>query len=159
MATNNQPINTSGRGPVAGHYRTLTQALAVAMPKCIIWRETGEGTPISVKELYDFARKQDEESPLSPEQFYMVSREGAIGISPGLEWLTRWMFIPMEPGQEWDFVFRNMQEELQTEAAVEKAIEEAVQRGLAAEKAAKVAAAAAPKAPIPPVAPPPAPRR
>ncbi len=160
MATNNQPINTSGRGPVAGHYRTLTQALAVAMPKCIIWRETGEGTPISVKELYDFARKQDEEKPLSPEQFYMVSREGAIGISPGLEWLTRWMFIPMEDCQEREFVFRNMQEELQTEAAVEKAIEEAVQRGLAAEKAAKAVAAAAPKAPIPsaPTAPiPPAP--
>lgn len=152
MATNNQTINTSGRGPVAGHYRTLTQALAVAMPKCIIWRETADGKPISAKELYDFARKHDEEKPLSPEQFYMVSREGAIGISPGLEWLTRWMFIPMEDCQEREFVFRNMQEELWVEAAEEKAIEEAVQRGLAAEKAAK-AAAAAPKVPAPPVPP------
>ena len=67
----------------------------------------------------------------------MVSREGAIGLSPGLEWLTRWMFIPMEPCKERDFVFLKMQEELQTEAEVKKAVEEAVQRGLAAEKAAK----------------------
>ena len=110
MATNNQPINTSGRGPVAGHYRTLTQALAVAMPKCIIWRETGEGTPISVKELYDFARKQDEESPLSPEQFYMVSREGAIGLSPGLEYLTQWIFVPMEPCPLRDFMHKRFNE-------------------------------------------------
>ena len=141
MEQGNQP-KPSGRGPVAGHYRMMTQALAVAMPKCVVWRETDNGTPVTAKELFEFCRKHDEEHPLRPEQFYMVSREGAIGLSPGLEWMTTWMFLPMEPCKERDFAFRNMMEELHTESEVEKAVEEAVQRGLAAEKAAKQAAAA-----------------
>ena len=153
METNNQTINTKGRGPVNGHYPTLIHALAVAMPKCIVWRETEEGTPITAKDLYEFAKKHDEEHPLNPEQFYMVSREGAIGLSPGLEWLTKWMFIPMEPTQERDFHIYMMQEELQMEAAAEKAVEEAVTKGLAAEKAAKEAAAKA-AAVVPPPIPP-----
>ena len=74
----------------------------------------------------------------------MVSREGAIGLSPGLEWLAKWMFIPMEPTQERDFHIYMMQEELQMEAAAEKAVEEAVTKGLAAEKATKAAAVIAP---------------
>jgi len=137
METNNQTNNKSGRGPILDHYRSLTQALAVAMPKCLIWRETDNGTPVSAKELFDFCQKYDVEHPLREEEFYMVSREGAIGLSPGLEWLTQWMFIPMEPCKERDFVFRKMQEDLRTEFAVEKAVEEAVQHGLAAEKTAK----------------------
>ena len=147
MATNNQTNNKTGRGPIRNHYRSLTQALAVAMPKCIIWREADNGTPVSAKELFDFSQKRDVEHPLREEEFYMVSREGAIGLSPGLEWLTRWMFIPMEPCKERDFVFLKMQEELQTEAEVKKAVEEAVQRGLAAEKAAKAAEPAATDSP------------
>lgn len=156
METNNQNIKTSGRGPVNGHYRKMMHALAVAMPKCIVWRETEEGTPVTAKELYEFAKKHDEEHPLNSEQFYMVTREGAIGISPGLEWLTKWMFVPMEDCQERDFAFRNMLEELHTESEVEKAIEKAVTEGLAREKAAKAAAQTARVAP-PPVAPPVAP--
>ena len=163
METNNQNIKTSGRGPVNGHYRKMMHALAVAMPKCIVWRETEEGTPITAKDLYEFAKKHDEEHPLNPEQFYMVSREGAIGLSPGLEWLTKWMFVPMEPTQERDFHIYMMQEELQMEAAAEKAVEEAVTKGLAAEKAAKAATVAPPPvaSPTRPTAlvPPPAPRR
>lgn len=155
MEQGNQP-KPSGRGPVAGHYRMMTQALAVAMPKCVVWRESENGTPVTAKELFEFCRKHDKEHPLRPEQFYMVSREGAIGLSPGLEWMTTWMFLPMEPGKERDFAFRNMMEELHTESEVEKAVEEAVQRGLAAEKAAKQAAAA-PSAPAPSAAAPSAP--
>lgn len=143
----------SGRGPVNGHYRKMIQALAVAMPKCVVWRETDNGMPITAKELFDFCRKHDEEHPLRPEQFYMVSREGAIGLSPGLEWMTAWMFIPMEPGKERDFAFRNMMEQLHTESEVEKAVEEAVTKGLAAEKAAKEAAAKAAAVAPPPIPP------
>ena len=136
MDKENQAILFSGRGPVAGHYRTLTKALAVAMPTCVVWRETESGAPYTAKELFAFCEKHDAEHPLRPEQFYMVSREGAIGLSPGLEWLTTWMFIPMEEGKERDFAFRNMVEELHTEIVVERAIEQAVKEGLAREKTA-----------------------
>lgn len=106
------------------------------MQKCFVWRETENGTPYTAKELLAFAQTQETEHPLQPEQYYMVSREGAIGLSPGLEWMTTWMFIPMEPCKERDFAFRNMMEELHTESEVEKALEKAVQEGLAREKAA-----------------------
>ena len=143
MEQNNQP-KPSGRGPVNGHYRTFSHALAIAMQKCFVWRETEDGTPYTAKELLAFAQTQETEHPLQPEQYYMVSREGAIGLSPGLEWMTTWMFIPMEPCKERDFAFRNMMEELHTEQEVEKAIEKAVTEGLAREKAAKQQAAAQP---------------
>lgn len=143
MEQGNQP-KPSGRGPVNGHYRKMMSALAVAMSKCVVWRETESGTPFTAKELYEFCLKHDEQKPLRPEQFYMVSREGAIGISPGLEWMTTWMFLPMEPCKERDFAFRNMMEELHTESEVEKAIEQAVTEGLAREKAAKELVAAQP---------------
>ena len=151
-----QPI-PSGRGPAFGHYPTFLHALAVAMQKCLVWREIDNGTPYTVKELLAFARKQEAENPLQPEQYYMVSREGAIGLSPGLEWLTTWMFLPMEPSKERDFAFRNMMEEFHTESEVEKAIEKAVLEGLAREKAAKEQAEAAPQ-PAPEPAPQPAPQ-
>lgn len=156
MEQNNQPQST-GRGLVNGHYRKMMSALAVAMQKCIVWRETESGTPYTAKELYEFCLKKDEQNPLRPEQFYMVSREGAIGLSPGLEWMTTWMFLPMEPCKERDFAFRNMMEELHTESEVEKALEKAVQEGLAREKAAKEQAEAAPQ-PAPEPAPQPAPQ-
>ena len=72
--------------------------------------------------------------PLDEYQFFMVSREGAIGLSPGLEWMTKWLFYPMEPGKERDFVLQRMREQLQVEKAVDEAVEKAVLAGLAAEK-------------------------
>ena len=66
----------------------------------------------------------------------MVSREGAIGISPGLEWLTEWMFLPMEECEERDFLIRRMKEELQDELELDNSLEQAVLKGLKAEKAA-----------------------
>lgn len=152
MNQQQQPATPEQRVHVLGHYETLTEALAIAMAKCLVWRETDEGTPYSIKELFAFAQKHDRENPLRPEQFYMVSREGAIGISPGLEWMTVWIFIPMEPCRERDFALRNMLEEYHTETEVEEALEKAVTEGLAREKAAKAAAAQAavrPQAPVP----------
>lgn len=153
MNPQQQPVTPEERLHVPGHYETFVEALAIAMGKSLVWRETEGGTPYTAKELLAFAQKQEAEHPLSPEQFYMVSREGAIGLSPGLEWLTTWMFIPMEEGRERDFALRNMLEELHTESEVEKAIERAATEGLAREKAAKAAAAARPAVPVPPPAP------
>ena len=122
-----------------GHYHYLMQALAVAMSHTLVWRLVGSGTPFTLKELFDFAKQQDEEKELTGTQFYYVSREGAIGLSPGLEYLTQWLFIPMEPGKERDFFLRDMREKLQDEEAVERAIDKAVEEGLARERAQKAA--------------------
>lgn len=104
------------------HTPSLTQALAVAMERdVLVWREVEAGTPYSLKELFEFAQRQDKEHPLTGHQYYMVTTEGAIGISPGLEWLTEWMFVPMEDCQERDFMLMKMREDLQAEHAASEA--------------------------------------
>lgn len=116
MESKNPTNNITGRGPIFDHYRSLTHGLSVAMQMCIVWRETDNGIPVTAKQLFDFCQKYDAKHPLREEEFYMVSREGAIGLSPGLEWMTQWMFIPMEPCLERDFIVHKMQEELRAEA-------------------------------------------
>ena len=55
------------------------------------------GNPIA-----DSAKTYDEEHPLQEGDFYMVSAEGSIGLSPGLEYMTDWIFTPMPRGEERD---------------------------------------------------------
>ena len=136
------------------HTLSLTHALAIAMTRCIVWREAEEGTPYSAKELTEFAKRLDEEHLLEEPKFYMVSRDGAIGISSGTEWQTRWMFVPMEDCKERDFMVLKMREDLKVESAVRAAVEKAVTEGLAQEKEAKAAKAAQQAAPVPPPVPP-----
>lgn len=119
------------------HAQSFMHALGVAMMRAVAWRETDTGKAFSPKDLYNFAKKYDEEHPLDEYYYYMVSREGAIGISPGLEWLTEWMFIPMEDCKERDFLIMRMKEELREELELENSLEQAVLKGLEAEKAAK----------------------
>ena len=107
-----------------GHYSTLTEALAAAMLKGnLVWRiydETRE--PYDLVEIYDFAKKYDQEHPITGTQFYWVSREGAIGISMGLEYRVKWMFIPMEPGLERDDLIEKMGERLVDVEGVKEAL-------------------------------------
>ena len=152
------------------HTPSLTHALSIAMARGImVWREAEEGTPFSAYELFEFAKRQDEEHPLEDPRFYMVTRDGAIGISPGLEWMTRWMFVPMEDCKERDFMLLKMREDLERDRAVRAAVEKAVTEGLAREKAEKeekakqaaqaeeAAKAAQQAVPTPPAAPAPQP--
>ena len=103
------------------HTPSLTQALDVAVTRCMVWREAESGTPYSAMELLEFAQRQDKEHPLDGHKYYMVTTDGAIGISPGLEWLTTWMFVPMEDCQERDFILRKMKEEVQSKPEVKEA--------------------------------------
>ena len=97
-----------------GHYNTLAEALAAAMLKGnLVWRiydETRE--PFDLVEIYRFAKKYDQEHPITGTQFYWVSREGAIGISMGLEYRVKWLFIPMEEGLERDDLVVKMGEKM-----------------------------------------------
>lgn len=77
-----------------GHYLSLMHALAAALTHCVVWRHDGTDDKYDALQLCRFAEEFDKEHPIKDRSFYMVSAEGAIGISPGLEYLTKWMFIP-----------------------------------------------------------------
>jgi len=77
-----------------GHYSSLIHALAVAMTRCVIWRYNGTDQKYDLLQLFHFAEEFDKEHPIQDRSFYMVSGEGAIGVSPGMEYLTKWLFIP-----------------------------------------------------------------
>lgn len=95
------------------HYKTLTAALADAIQRCMVWREQESGTPYTGKDLYEFAQRHDKQFVMGEDEFYMVTFEGAIGLSPGLEWLTKWVFVPMEPGEEQERLLEQMKEKLE----------------------------------------------
>ena len=54
----------------------------------------GRDQKYDLLQLFHFAEEFDKEHPIHDRSFYMVSGEGAIGISPGMEYLTKWLFIP-----------------------------------------------------------------
>lgn len=78
------------------HYRSLTSALAEAMEYCLVWQTMDGSTRFNIEDLYEFALAHDKERPLGEHEFYMVSCEGAIGKSPGFEYMTQWLLIPTE---------------------------------------------------------------
>ena len=77
-----------------GPYFSLLHALAAAMTRCVIWRYSDTNDKYNVLQLFNFAKDFDQEHPIKDRSFYMVSAEGAIGVSPGVEYLTKWMFLP-----------------------------------------------------------------
>lgn len=76
------------------HFGSLIDALGTAMTRCVVWRYADSDEKYNALQLYRFAEDFDRENPVTDGSFYMVSAEGAIGVSPGAEYLTRWMFIP-----------------------------------------------------------------
>ena len=61
-----------------------------------------------MQQLAEYARLCDSQAPLVEGQYYMVTREGAIGLCPGQEWETEWLFVPMEPCQLRDEMLRQL---------------------------------------------------
>lgn len=94
-----------------GHYQYLTLAVADAMTRCPVWRIADGEDCFTAPELIRFAKQQDEEAPLQAPEFYKVTSEGAIGKSPGLEFLTKWILIPLEPGEKRDALLAQMRKE------------------------------------------------
>lgn len=76
------------------HFNSLIEALGAAMTRCVVWRYADNNEKYNALQLYRFAEEFDRENPVTDGSFYLVSSEGAIGVSPGAEYLTRWMFIP-----------------------------------------------------------------
>lgn len=105
----------------SGHYPYLMQALVMAVSSCTVWRLADSDDIFTMMDVFRFAKQWDEEHPLKDGEFYMVSVEGAIGMSPGAEWLTKWLFIPMEDGPERDALLKDLDERMAQMAAEEEA--------------------------------------
>ena len=122
-----------------GHYLSLTHALAAALTRCVIWRHEGTDDKYDALQLCRFAEEFDKEHPIQDRSFYMVSVEGAIGVSPGLEYLTKWMFIPaMDEAsiEKLQADIRQLEEQAKAEEEAKRKAEEEAKRE-AEEKARK----------------------
>ncbi len=98
----------------SGQYPYMLQAVLVATTLCKAWRADDEtGEPYSVMELAEYARECDSEGPLTDGMYYVVTREGAIGLCPGQEWLTEWLFVPMEPCPLLDEMLRQLDQQVE----------------------------------------------
>ena len=98
------------------HYKNLMSALGDAMPVCLAWRLAGtEDNFFNARDLFAFALSDEEEGSLKEGQFYVVSSEGAIGISSGYEYFVRWLFIPLE-GNTYDQEVMRLKQELENDA-------------------------------------------
>lgn len=106
---------------MTGHFPYMMQALVTALPHCRVWRLADSDDIFTTIELFNFAKDWDVEHPLKDGEFYMVSIEGAIGVSPGAEWLTKWLFTPMEPCPERDALLKDLDERMAQMAAEEEA--------------------------------------
>lgn len=91
------------------HFPTLSMALAMAMTRCFAWHFVETGEAFSALQMIDFAQKLDASRQPDGHSFFMVSTEGAIGVSPGQEYLTRWLFTPVPAGEERDAVLRQIE--------------------------------------------------
>ena len=110
------------------HYKTLMNALAGAMPVCMTWKLAGTEEGMNARDVYALALEEGGDDEQLPEQdFYVVSAEGAIGLTTRYEYLTRWIFIPVT-GEEKEKEMERLRAELrfdQETAAAEAAEAEA----------------------------------
>ena len=97
----------------SGQYPYMMQAVLVAVNLCKAWRADDDTQePYSVQQLAEYARLCDCHAPLVEGQYYMVTREGAIGLCPGQEWETEWLFVPMEPCPLRDEMLRQLDQQI-----------------------------------------------
>lgn len=109
---------------LTGHFPYLMQAVAVAYQIVPAWRYASDGTPCSVLDLFQAAKKYDETHPRKEDDnsFFYVTLEGAIGHCPtGVEFQVTWLFYPMEPGKERDAVLAKVKQELEAADKAAKA--------------------------------------
>ena len=100
---------------MSGHYPYFMQALVIAMQRTLAWTFIVDGTQLNAKDMYDLGVYKDSKQPLEDGYFYMISVEGAIGVCPGKEYMTSWLFIPMDEGEEKEKVLARMKESVEVE--------------------------------------------
>ena len=96
------------------HYKNLLSALSGAMPVCMVWLLAGtEDNYFNARDVFAFALSEGgEEEEMEEGQFYVVSAEGAIGLAVNYEYLTSWIFIPVDDKEIVERELERMREEL-----------------------------------------------
>ncbi len=138
------------------HYENLISALGGAMGKCLAWQIVEETTE---EERAAERIKSSRDGRFVPDRFYnardllglslelggetedigdtvryVVSDEGAIGMDPGYEFLTKWLFIPITDEVLREKVISRMMVELEYDEAIENGMSEAEARAAFSEK-------------------------
>ncbi|MCR4746636.1 MAG: zinc-ribbon domain-containing protein [Lachnospiraceae bacterium] len=111
------------------HYKNLISALDAAISKCMTWKLAGsENEFMNARDVFALALSENGENEhLGEGQFYLVSKEGAIGLAVGYEHLTRWFLIPLT-GEQRESELQRLFRELQIDAgAIPEAEPEDVQ--------------------------------
>ena len=121
-------LSTEEKMVLTGHFPYLAQALTMACRRTVVWRKTNDGTPVNFLNIFYTAQEMDAKKTPEDTYYYMVSAEGAIGITPKYEYMVKWLFIPMEPGPEKDAALDKLKEDydqVEAEAAAQEAAENA----------------------------------
>ena len=94
------------------YYKTLMNALAGAIPICMTWKLAGTEEGMNARDVYALALEEGgDDEQLGEQEFYVVSAEGAIGLTVCYEYLTRWLLIPVE-GEEKEKEMERLRSEL-----------------------------------------------
>ena len=76
--------------------KTCMEAVVMAGNVCQIWRVMNGDQKLNLIDMLAVAEQMDEENPPEEDFYYMVSAEGAIGITWKWEFLVNWLYIPDE---------------------------------------------------------------
>lgn len=79
---------------LTGRFGSLGEALGAAMTLCAAWQSPDGGDVLNAWQMMQLAGEYDPAHPLVAPAYFRVSVEGAIGLCPGAEYLTDWLFIP-----------------------------------------------------------------
>lgn len=124
------------------HYKTLMNALAGAMPVCMTWKLAGTEEGMNARDVYALALEEGGDEEKLPEQdFYVVSAEGAIGLTTRFEYLTRWIFIPVM-GEEREKEMERLRSELKFDRDMAEREAAEMEAGSKAEAGVKVGTSA-----------------
>lgn len=102
-------------------HANLRSAFIQASEVCFIWRTPDSDQKYNAFEMEQIVKDFDAENPCPEGSCYEVSVEGAIGFCPGVQYLTRWLFLPcMDENSVTEFV-EDMVDKLQQIKAEEEA--------------------------------------
>lgn len=82
------------------HYRTLRDALNDAAYAASKWSYKQTDSVFTRDELSRLGVVMDLEKPLESSTYYILTIEGAIGVSTGYEYEAKWLFLPVAPAEE-----------------------------------------------------------
>ena len=86
------------------HFKTMTEAVRAAAQLCPDWIVIESGDYVDADAAAYIARvtdRLDHEDDAASETYYLVSDEGAVGVTSKYEYLAQWILMPlMRPMEE-----------------------------------------------------------